>query len=114
MVYTQKGLFPYKFSVKENLFYIGNTPDLSYYTNLSTSEYNQYCQDNWDFKQESVKYLEKDLISLHEILTKANQQVFLDYKINMVNTLTISCLALKIFLSSYYNNNIPNINKSSV
>ena len=52
--------------------------------------------------------------SLYEVITKANKQVFLDYDVNMVDNLTISGLALKIFRRKYYNDNIPLINKTSM
>ncbi len=32
---TLKSVFPYKFSTEDHLFYKGNTPDISYYENIS-------------------------------------------------------------------------------
>lgn len=64
--------------------------------------------------QETIKYLNNDLYSLHEILTRANKQVFFDYNINMTESITISGLAVRIFLKDFYDNNIPNINKPSI
>jgi len=40
--------------------------------------------------------------------------VFLDYGLNMVDSLTISKLALELYLSKYYNENIPKIDKPSI
>lgn len=47
-------------------------------------------------------------------MISANKQVHKDYKINITDALTISGLALKIYLSKYYNNNIPKIDKPSI
>ena len=45
---------------------------------------------------------------------KANKQVFMDYNVNMIENITISGLAVRIFLRGFYNNNIPLINKSGI
>lgn len=47
-------------------------------------------------------YLGNDLNCLYQVLTKANKQIFLDYNINMTDSITISGLAVKIFLKDYY------------
>lgn len=47
-------------------------------------------------------------------MIKANKQIFMDYDVNLTDNLTVSGLAVRIFLKDYYNNNIPNINKSSI
>lgn len=38
---VRKGLFPYKFSKENKLFYIGYTPDISYQNAISKSEYSK-------------------------------------------------------------------------
>ena len=48
------------------------------------------------------------------MLTKANKQVFLDYNIDMTKSVTISGLALRLFLKDFYKDNIPDISKSSI
>ena len=48
----------------------------------------------WSMYDETKKYLNNDLCSLFEILTKANRQVFKDYRIHMTESTTISSLAL--------------------
>lgn len=114
-VETPKGTFPYKFATRNNLFYIGNTPDKFYYNpSLTQSAYDKMVCSNWSFRLETEKYLESDLYSLHQVISKVNKQVFLDYDVNMIDSLTISGLALKIFRGKYYNDNIPLINKTSM
>lgn len=51
---------------------------------------------------------------MYEVLVKANKQVFLHYDIYMVDSLTIYNLAIKLFMTRYYSNNIPPINKPSI
>jgi hypothetical protein len=38
---AKKSYFPYQFAIENNLFYIGVTPSISYYKNISTEEYNK-------------------------------------------------------------------------
>ena len=64
-------------------------------------------------KDETIKYLINDLLSLHEILTKANKEIFRTFSVNMIDEKTISSLALRIFLKDYYNNNILHISQTS-
>lgn len=109
-----KSYFPYKFSTENNLFYVGNTPTKSYYEGISQVDYDNLRSDNWSFKEETIKYLELDLETLYEVLSKANKQLFLDYDIDMTKSYTISGLALKLFLNKYYKGNIPTINKKSI
>lgn len=109
-----KSKFPYNFAVTDHLFYIGDKPGIDYYEDISEEEYNEIYLPYWSFKDETIRYLNNDLYSLHEILVKANKQVFLDLNINMTDFTTISSLAISIFLKDFYNNNIPLINKSSI
>jgi hypothetical protein len=51
---------------------------------------------------------------LYEVLKSANEQLFEDYNIGLVEASTISGLSVKIFLSKYFQNNIPLINKVSL
>lgn len=63
---------------------------------------------------ETVKYLVNDLISLHEVVTKANRQVFADYGVNITECITISGLSVRIFLKDFYKRNIPCITQASL
>lgn len=115
MVDSQKGIFPYKFARRGNLFYVGNTPNKSYFkSNIKQYQFDAIESSNWSFRRETEKYLRADLKSLYEVIVKANKQVFLDYGVNMIESLTISGLALKIYRRNYYNKNIPLINKTSM
>ncbi len=113
-VETLKGIFPYTFYTEDNLYYVGGTPDRKFFNDLSDKNWVSMYKNDWSFKHESIKYLESDLMPLYQVITKANKQVFLDYGLNMIDDLTISKLALELFLSKYYNENIPKIDKPSM
>jgi hypothetical protein len=111
---NKKGLFPYTFVNKNNLNYIGETPSISHYRRLSISEYYDkvYVQEGWDLKKEAIKYLEKDLAILLEVLEKFNTSLFIEFNLQMTEGLTISRLALNLYLKSFLRNHeIPIINK---
>ena len=108
-----KSKFPYAFSVQDNLFYKGPMPGIEKYS-ITLDEYENMSLHTWSLKDETIRYLSNDLLSLHQVLTKANKQVFLDYNIDMTSSITISGLAVRIFWKDFYKNNIPNINKHSI
>ena len=112
-VNTLKGVFPYKFVKKENLNYIGETPDILFYNKISLLEYKEmHLKNNWNLRKETILYLEKDLISLLEVLEKFNKSLFLNHGIQMNECLTISKIALTKFLNFYLKNSkLPLINK---
>lgn len=62
----------------------------------------------------TLKYLEKDLISLYQVMNKFSDHVFLNNRAQIVSCLTISSVAMKIFLNNYYANNLPLIDKRSI
>lgn len=99
-----KSTFPYTFAKEDTLFYIGNTPSIEHYKDMSIVNYNKIKSNSWSFKDESIKYLKLDLDSLYEVITKANKQIFNDYNVNMQDSITISGLAVKVFMQSYYKN----------
>jgi hypothetical protein len=104
----QKDIFPHKFALLENLHYQGPVPDISYFQGISLKEYNDYCarfNDNWNFKEELIRYCLKDVIGLLQILIKLNNEIFTTFKLNITSYNTIASLALAIFLSNYYDPN---------
>ncbi len=63
----KKKIFPYKFSNKENLFYIGNCPNIEYFKNIEEFDlFNK--KEIFDFKKESIDYCLNDVIILKELL----------------------------------------------
>jgi DNA polymerase type B, organellar and viral len=113
-VSTTKGIFPYKFVNKDTLNYVGVTPSISFYnSDINELEYNEnYPKSNWNLRQESINYLEKDLVSLLEVLEKFNSSLFINHNIQMTENLTISRIALTKYLKYYLNDyKLPLINK---
>lgn len=100
-VNTTKGDFPHKFAKDNTLFYIGNTPDFSNYRDVDKETYMSLYVDNWDFKKECIIYLEKDLLSLYEIIVSANRSVHNEFHVQLTNCLTASKLANDIYLKNY-------------
>lgn len=60
-------------------------------------------------EKECITYLEKDLMSLFQVLVKVNNAIYLLFDIQMTESLTISSIAMKLFLKIYdsTNNSIP-------
>lgn len=75
-VNTPKSVFPYEFSTQNHLFYKGHTPDIDYYNRTSVKDYEKLWNENWSFKDESIKYLNNDLNCLYEVLISANKEIF--------------------------------------
>ena len=135
---VEKGIFPYRFVTSETLFYLGKKPDINFYEDIDIDDldqdlvyedevekvnlakkvkkdmYDTIQEYDWSTKEETLKYLEKDLLSLFDIMDKFKLRIFTKYKAHITRCLTISGLAMDIFLRRFYDNNIPLINKKSV
>ena len=115
---TKKGIFPYNFVNKEgiNLDYIGDVPEYSYFNSdlISYPEYIEYSKEynnNWDLKQETIKYCEQDCISLYQVLDKFSKEIWKRERIDIFKYPTLSSLAFGIYRTNYLNNaKIPLIN----
>jgi len=101
-VENKKGIFPVLFN---NINYIGEVPDISYFKNITLEEYSNYKNNfnnsSWNFKLEAIKYCELDCISLFQILIKFNISIFNLYKNNIRKYPTLPSLAFGIFRSKY-------------
>lgn len=119
---VKKGIFPYKFVNENTLHYIGNKPDISFYLNdkpgmsdeISMESYHKIAKDNWSVKDETLSYLEGDLVSLYHVMDKFIYNIYLNYHTHVTRSLTISSLSMDIFLRRYYKDNIPLITQKSV
>jgi len=124
----KKSIFPYKFIHQNNLFYIGKKPDIQFFKFkvenkctgvlreevININEYNLIKNENWSVKEETLTYLQNDLISLYQVIEKFNKHLYNNYSIHIVESLTISSLTMNVFLRNYYKNNIPLIKQKSV
>jgi DNA polymerase type B, organellar and viral len=115
-VNTTKGIFPYSFVNKDNLDYIGPRPNISYYNkNVKMDLDNENKVNNWSLRAETLKYLERDLISLLEILEKFQEVLWLDHNIELIGNLTIAGLAKTKFMKYYLKDSkIPLINTNNL
>lgn len=116
---VKKGLFPYSFVTSNTLNYIGNTPSRDYYIvrnkKVELEHYNTMFRPDWNLKLETLKYLERDLLSLLEIIDTFNKYIYIEYGVQVTESMTISRLALNIFIKNYLKNSLlPVINNKSV
>jgi len=103
-IINKKGIFPHNFVNKDNLFYIGETPDFYYFKYMDINLYKKSY--NWDLKAECLKYLDKDVLGLLEIMTKFNEKIYNLYTLNITKFVTAPKLAAAIFTSNFYNNDL--------
>lgn len=99
-----KTAFPHQFVNINNLSYVGNRPNASYWPIGATP-----CgpETNWILKDQLLNYLEADVISLAQVIAKFQAEIHDKHGINIFRSLTLPSLAFKIFRSNYYN---PEIN----
>ena len=105
-----KGHFPYKFININNLEYKGDLPPYEYFSDsMGLDGYNNWKSSLkfkeiicYDIKEEAINYLKHDLYALLEVISKYSNFIFKNYGINITKINTLSGLALKIYLSSFY------------
>ena len=68
-------------------------------------------------KEESLKYLSRDLISLYEIINSSNKSLHSNFNVQMVNCLTVSRLASDIYLKNFVEEDtsvLPYVNNMAI
>jgi len=97
-----KIIFPLKLN---DINYKGLVPDIKLFSNINKEEFEkykkQYGANIWVFKEESIAYCTLDCISLHKIISKFNQLIFRNFKLNITNYPTLPSLAFNLFKSKY-------------
>jgi hypothetical protein len=102
-----KGIFPYKFVNNEliNLNYVGATPAKGYFDNISLVDYINYHMqfkiNQWNLKDETIKYCELDCLVLYQIIDKFSDRIYELFKIDILKYPTLSSLAFVIFRSKF-------------
>jgi len=106
-VNTLKGVFPYRFVSADNLEYVGVTPSYDFFEtkDISHDDYNSLVKNDWSMKDETLKYLESDVLALFEVISKFSKEMFELEKVNVTDSLTIASLALNVFKTNYLNTN---------
>jgi hypothetical protein len=106
---TQKLYFPYLFLSIDNINYKGKIPDKSFYDNISDIEYNKIADEfkdkNWILKDELLNYMKNDIVSLYQIIDKFSKEMYELENLNITSVSTLSSIALKTYLTNYYNKN---------
>ena len=95
-----KGIFPYDFVNENNLNYIGNVPDIKYFSNITEDQYKDLTSmtdNNWNLKNEAIKYCEIECISLFQVLETFGKLIFDLFQINITKISTLPSLVFKIF-----------------
>lgn len=104
-VETTKDVFPYTFVKENNLNYVGEVPNISYYnSNVVTNEMYLDIKNNtkvWSMRNETILYLEKDIICLFQVVNEMSDIIFKKYRINITKHNTISSLAISIYRSNF-------------
>jgi len=98
-------IFPHLFSNKENLFYVGELPEIKYF--YKNDDYFELKANNsiFNFKDYSIKYCMNDVI-----ITSKFVQILKDivkaYGIDVDKIYSAPSLSLKIFIKKYNKNKI--------
>lgn len=118
-----KGMFPYKFVNRKdiNFDYIGDVPGYEYFVDkvdvededededrVKYIDYKDYAKEfnlNWSLEKETIKYCERDCIVLYQIIKKFSKNIYEAFKINVLNTPTLSSLAFSIYRSNFLSQN---------
>lgn len=108
-----KTIFPYnflndRFNSNLDLDYVGNLPDVSFFGDSQNAaiNYAEYLQefnvsDNWSLKNETIRYCLNDCVSLYEVISKFNEEIFNKFKLNIHKKFTLPSLTFSIFRSNY-------------
>lgn len=103
-----KGQFPHLFVTRDNLNYIGNKPDIKYYGNISLKDYKAIpIPIQWSLKDECLKYLEKDVLGLLEVLNKMSNYYYDEFEVNITRYMTLPSLSMSIFGFNFYDEKYP-------
>jgi hypothetical protein len=75
-------------------------------------EYKEYCDqypdNNWNLREETIKYCLNDCVALYEIIEKFSKEIFELFRINVIKYPTLSSLAFAIFRTKFMKTeNIP-------
>lgn len=91
-----------------------NQEELKQLTMFYNSLLVSFANISWDLKEECLKYLRLDLVYLFRVMDAFKKEVHLRHGVEVTKASTISKLALNIFMSKYFKDNIPLISSKSV
>lgn len=98
---SEKLKFPYKFSSKTNLNYIGDVPNKSFFNTLEDYSYFKLLNNNtFNFKEYSIKYCKRDVEIVSLFIQNLNK-ILSDIKIDITKSYSAPSLSLKIFNNKF-------------
>ena len=100
-----KASYPYKFATKENLFYVGERPELKYWN--SVEDMKECPKDNFNMKEYTLKYCNLDCRLVVEIALKHLQQTIMPINgiaVNNSTKTTAAGIALNLFKTVFLKN----------
>lgn len=104
---TKKDIFPYDFVKKHNLNYVGPVPSMRLFpigTFSNLLEYNEYVarfNNNWNLQEIATTYCIQDCISLHQVLVKFSELIWVKYQVNVTKYPTLTSLTFSIFRTHF-------------
>lgn len=105
IVKTLKSIFPFLFVNENNLNYEGQVPEFKHFGNkISENDYRNYISkfdNNWNLRDETIKYCEIDCISLYQVIYKFSELIFELFGKNIHNYPTLPSLAFAIYRSNF-------------
>lgn len=102
MLIHKKVYFPIYY---QTINYSGEYPDYKYFSKITLNDYqtykNEFGNNVWSFRTESINYCNQDCITLYQIMIKFNRMIYNLYKLNINNYPTLSSLSFAIFRCKY-------------
>ena len=102
-----KGHFPFDFmnSINNPLKYIGKLPEMKYFKDITTKEYNElslkYKNNDWNLMQELVNHCENDTKTLRLIMEAYNNSIYGKFSFNIHDFATAPSLSYYICLACF-------------
>jgi len=101
----EKMIFPYLFSTKKNLFYIGSVPDKSFFNTEEDWIIFNKKNNFLDFKEYSISYCNRDVLITSKFV-KIIFNLIINLKINKNTVYSAPSLSFKIFLKNFNSLNV--------
>ena len=98
--------FPYRFVNEPDVSYnyIGPFPEFKFYDKINKKDYDNLISAwklkgnlKWDLKKETIKYCEQDCKALYYAIKEFSKIIYLQFRLDISNTPTISSLAFRIY-----------------
>jgi len=101
----KKMIFPHSFSSSENLFYVGEIPNKTYFKNNEDYSYFENNIKEFNFKEYILEYCKNDLIITSKFV-EIIKEISKKKNINLDNIFSSPSLSIKIFIKNYSKNKI--------